>query len=152
METEDLKIFVETTIDYFEKVTGHGAQAGVPRIVEDDGGFLREITGAIGIAGEIQGAIYVTGDEVFFRDLLLAFNPNADTGRENVLDAAGELANTIAGNGQKAFGSGLRISVPMIFTGTNPQIRMREPRFLIPIEWRGHRFSLVVGVTSANAR
>lgn len=146
METSQLRTFVESTLEYFEKITGVKAVAGVPRTLEDTDDFLSEITGAIGIAGDLQGAIYITGKEAFFSDLLAAFNPKAERSRDNILDAAGELANTVAGNGQRSFGSSMRISVPMIITGKNPQIRMREPRFVIPIDWQGHSFALVVGM------
>lgn len=151
METKELRTFTENTIAYFQKITGQEARAGVPRILkEEEEEILLSITGAIGIAGEIQGAIYLTGEEPLFRDLLARFNPEAAATRENILDAAGELANTIAGNAQTVFGSGFRISVPMIITGKEQRIRMKEPRFLIPIEWESHKFFLVIGLTRDN--
>ncbi|MCB1318660.1 MAG: chemotaxis protein CheX [Leptospiraceae bacterium] len=150
MEANQLRIFIESTIDYFQKVTGIKAEAGLPRTVEESDNFLSDITGAIGIAGDVQGAIYLTGTRDFFAGLLASFNPESERSDENILDAAGELANTIAGNGQKVFGNGLRISVPMIITGNGPQLRMREPRYLIPIQWNEHRFSLVIGINDVN--
>jgi chemotaxis protein CheX len=146
MKIEDLKIFIKSTIDYFYKISGNEASAGVPRLLESDDQFLSEITSAIGIVGENHGAIYVTGPENFFRDVLLAFNPDAEANYDNILDAAGELANTIAGNAQQVFGQSLKISVPLIIKGEKPELHMREPRFIIPLRWKDHQFSLVIGI------
>ena len=150
MEASNLKVFIQNTLDYFKKVTEREATAGVPRTLNDEEEILLGITGAIGIAGDLQGAVYITGQEEFYRDILIAFNPGAEATRENILDVAGELANTIAGNAQEVFGAGFRISVPMIISGESQRIRMKEPRFLIPVAWSGHDFYMVIGINDAN--
>jgi chemotaxis protein CheX len=54
-----------------------------------------------------------------------------------------EIANTIAGNARKTFGSGLNISVPVKFQGAlgeerRTRTRVRARPFLITLKWAHH--------------
>jgi chemotaxis protein CheX len=65
-----------------------------------------------------------------------------------ILDLIEELANTISGNAQKAFGENFVISVPMVITGNDTNIRLplEVPAFVIPFDWKGQKAFLVVGL------
>ncbi len=69
-----------------------------------------------------------------------------DVGFGNLEDLAGEVANTIAGNARKFFGSEFLISVPVVVWGRPEKISF--PRqlktFVIPILWRGFRSYLLI--------
>jgi chemotaxis protein CheX len=64
---------------------------------------------------------------------------------------AGEVANIIAGNARKDFGSSFMISVPIIVKGTPEDIlhRLRPPVFIIPILWRDYSAILGIGIETA---
>lgn len=69
-----------------------------------------------------------------------------DASEENLVDIAGEVANTIAGNARKEFGAEFHISVPLVFKGVPQSIVLPkdERSFIIPIAWRGQLGEIVL--------
>jgi chemotaxis protein CheX len=69
----------------------------------------------------------------------------------NLLDAVGEIANTIAGNVRRHFGGGLEISVPVRLAGQAEGIKaaVRARPFVIALGWRGHEAMVVVDIAPA---
>ena len=69
-----------------------------------------------------------------------------DKSDENYIDLAGEVANTIAGNARKEFGSEFHISVPFVFKGSPQSIVLPndERSFIIPITWNSQIGEIVV--------
>jgi len=61
----------------------------------------------------------------------------------NLLDAVGEIANTLGGNARKTLGAGLQISVPVKLRGASGiQARVRKRPYVITLRW-GHQPALV---------
>ena len=58
------------------------------------------------------------------------------------------MTNTIAGNVRETFGSEFMISVPIIAKGqlTDIELRLSQSVFVTPIEWRGHKSYLAIGL------
>ncbi|MFW5801723.1 MAG: chemotaxis protein CheX, partial [Spirochaeta sp.] len=129
------------------EVSSDGAHMGVPYMREGDT-ILLDHTGLIGISGAQRGGIYVTADEAMLRELAGIILDGSDISPEDVVDMVGELTNTIAGNVRRSFGSGFMISVPIVLRGKPDDILMKlqPPVFVIPIEWRGHKLYLSVGL------
>jgi chemotaxis protein CheX len=69
------------------------------------------------------------------RELLL-LQQETDLSEPNLLDAVGEIANTLAGNARQALGSGLEISVPLTLRGrAEEQARVRAHPYVIAFRW-----------------
>ena len=68
-------------------------------------------------------------------------------------DLVGEVANTIAGNARKHFGSEFLISVPTVLFGRPDNIIFPRhlKNFVIPITWRSHRSYLIICLDRAAA-
>jgi len=80
-------------------------------------------------------------------------------GDDIFMDAAGEIANTIAGNARKHFGEKMEISVPTTLKGAGLEELgrsgalqiLRERPMVINIQWQTLAAALVVDLESAAA-
>ena len=147
MTEHELKAFIHVVTHYFESVSGEASAMGLPSIKRPDARLL-DFTGAIGISGARKGAIYFTAPRALlaeFAELMLGEGVSDD---ESLYDLVGEMTNTIAGNVRETFGPEFMISVPIIVKGTltDIMIKLSQPVFLVPIEWRSHRCFLAVGL------
>jgi chemotaxis protein CheX len=91
--------------------------------------------------------VYFSAPRRLVREMLLQMH-EPDTCEQNLLDAVGEVANTISGNARRHFGSGLDISVPLTIKGTTGQIKaaVRARPFAILLTWQKHEAVVVVDV------
>ena len=146
MTDEEIKVFIEGALRYFERVTGLPAAVDAPYLKGDESVAL-EYTGVIGISGRHRGAVYFTAASEPLVGLLQSFG-ETDRGTANQADLVGEIANTIAGNARKFFGSEFLISVPIVLRGQLDEITL--PRHMktvvIPIQWRTWRCYLLVSL------
>ncbi len=145
MDELDLKFFIECTENYFLEVTGEAASTGIPYLKARDPVVL-EFTGIIGISGKRKGSIYLTTNREMLAALGTLILGMEDLEKEGLKDLAGEIANTVAGNARKTYGSSFLISVPVVVEGEPRDIRLPEhiPAFVVPVQWRGHKAFLVV--------
>jgi chemotaxis protein CheX len=147
MTENDLKTLIKVVTDYFLNISDIPTKMGAPYIKRGNDGTL-DYTGLIGISGSRRGGVYYTAG----KDLLLEFGRcilgESDLDEESLVDLAGEMTNTIAGNMRETFGSSFLISVPMVMKGRADDISMRlkPPVFIIPIEWKGYFSQLAVGL------
>lgn len=79
---------------------------------------------------------------------VLASQKTTQTSDEFLLDAVGEIANTLAGNARRHFGSRLDISVPTTkLGGITPGVdHMRDRQFVITIDWKHFTAVLIVDI------
>ncbi len=147
MQTQELQIFIDSSIKYFEKITDAKAELGTPRL-RDENDMLLDYSGVIGITGGLTGAIGLSAPQAMIEELMNYTNPNDDKSQENMKDITGELANIIAGQAQKSFSSEFDISIPVILTnkGSGARMEMSEPTFIVPAKWKAHTFYLVIGL------
>src|SRR5438128_12569645 len=110
LNKSDLKIFIDAVTHYFAHLTRE------PAAIRSS--FLAEVcmrryddTGLITLSGRLRGCVYFSAPRAMVRELLLQLQ-EPDTCEDNLLDAVGEVANTIAGNARRHFGQSLQISVP----------------------------------------
>ena len=69
------------------------------------------------------------------REILL-LQHETDLSDGNLLDAVGEIANTLAGNARKVLGPELQISVPVKMHGTQGmKARVRTRPYVITLRW-----------------
>lgn len=144
MSDEEIKVFIDGVVRYFERVTREPAEVAPPYLKGEDSVTL-DFTGVIGISGRHRGAVYFTSDAEQLTDLLRFFG-ETEVGFSEHEDLVGEIANTIAGNARQYFGSEFLISVPIVLFGRPDKISF--PRhlksFVIPITWRSHRSYLII--------
>ena len=67
---------------------------------------------------------------------------------QGIIDMAGELSNTIAGNARESFGSRFMISVPIVIKGAAEDIfvQVAPPVYVIPVTWKSHSCYLAIGL------
>lgn len=144
----DISIFFEAVDHYFSQITQDA--------VEVQGAYLAErgrppamfdFTGVIGVTGDYLGCICFSAPRPMIRHLLVAMH-EIDQSDENLLDAVGEVANTIAGNARKHFGEKMEISVPIAMAGVPDRIKAsaRARPYVIQISWKHYEAVLIVDV------
>ncbi len=144
MTDEEIKVFIDGVIRYFERVSRQAAEVETPYLRGEESVTL-DFTGVIGISGRHRGAVYFTSGADQLSALLRVLGEH-DTSFPNLADLVGEVANTIAGNARQFFGAEFLISVPVVLWGRPEKISF--PRhlktFVIPILWRGFRSYLLI--------
>lgn len=146
MNEEELKVFVNNTMNYFDQFDGAKPTVGLPYPQDKDFRLL-DYTGAIGISGGRKGCIYVTASTEMLTELVSSLGLDVSD-QSFRLDAVAELANNISGNAQSAFGSDFMISVPMVITGRDHQVHLplRLPVYMVPFTWKNHKSFLAIGI------
>lgn len=142
-ETE-LKVFVDAVTHYFTQTTR--APATIRSAYLASGGIPRfQYTGLITCSGQFRGCVHFSAAASMLGDLLRECG-ETDLSEINLLDAVGEIANTIAGNARRHFGRELEISVPVTLQGASEGIKaaVRVRPFVISLRWRGHEAVVVV--------
>lgn len=150
MEQQQLQVFIESVVEYFNKMTDTPVDVGVPFLKDEAKSVILSLTGVIGISGTMRGAIYFTADEQFLSDLIERITPGSDPSIQNQSAMVGELANTIAGNAQKTLGAGYHISIPIVMTTPDASqhntLELRTSTFVVPLRWHGNSAYLVAGL------
>jgi chemotaxis protein CheX len=74
-----------------------------------------------------------------------------DRGDERLLDAIGEIANTISGNARKHFGETMQISVPVTQVTEHDWLNnaVSPHSYVILVKWKQYRASVVVDIQYA---
>jgi chemotaxis protein CheX len=146
MTEEDLKVFIDVTMNYFDKISGDQAEMEEPYIIFDDPPFL-DYTGLITVSGKSDGVVYVTTPQSMLSDLLMDIG-ETETSEEIMRDFVGEIATTLSGNVRREFGENFRISIPKTLGGNGKEERPQMPfaTFVVPIKWKTFHPFLVLGV------
>ncbi len=137
----ELTLFVESVRRYFWVTTGQTPQVtsaylGV-EAVQTHG-----YTGTVQFAGSHRGQVLVSMPGPLLRELL-ELQHEANFSDTNLLDAVGEIANTLAGNARQALGPALQISVPTTQQGrTSLASSASHPPYAITLRWN-HQPALV---------
>lgn len=143
---EEIKVFVEAVGNYFMQIANERATVrGAYLASEAELPPTFDYTGLITISGRYRGCIYFSAPSIMVRRLLFAMQEAHHTD-ENLLDAVGEIANTLAGNARKHFGESMEISVPVAIAGVSERIKstIRTRPYVIMIDWSHYKASLVV--------
>lgn len=154
----DLQVITEAAQTYFSRLTREAARISAAYLAEASELPEFDYTGLIHISGAYRGCVYFTAPKLMMRYLLLSVGETLQ-GDEIFMDAAGEIANTIAGNARRHFGEKMEISVPTTMkataltdlgrTGNGPVLRQRP--MVINIQWQTLAAALVVDLEAAAA-
>ncbi|MDR0716733.1 MAG: chemotaxis protein CheX [Azoarcus sp.] len=144
----DIQSFVEAVSSFFFQITQEKVEIRSAYLVE--GGISPttfDLTSFITLSGEFTGRVYFSAPRVMVAHLLLAMQ-EPDRGDERLLDAVGEIANTISGNARKHFGESMQISVPVTqATERDWLTSVASPRsYVILVKWKQYRASVVVDI------
>src|SRR5689334_6559715 len=95
---QDIRVFVDAVGGYFSQITSEQAEVRAAYLArESDRPPLHDFTGTINVSGRYRGCIRFSAPRIMLRHLLMVMNEPSLVD-ENLLDAAGEIANTLAGN------------------------------------------------------
>lgn len=146
----ELRVFVDAVMNYFSQSTREAAS--IRSAYLSDSVLPRfAYTGLITCSGQFRGCVHFSAPRELLRALLVEWAEH-DMSEANLMDAVGEIANTIAGNARRHFGNGLEISVPVCMSGPAKAIKaaVRARPFVIALVWRGHESSVVVDIAPAD--
>jgi chemotaxis protein CheX len=130
----ELKLFVESVRRYFKVLTKQepeitSAYLGTTEVAGYD------YNGIVTFSGSFNGHVIVSMPAQLLKELLL-MQGETDMSEGNLLDAVGEIANTLGGNARKSLGSSLQISVPVKLHGTSGiRARVRKLPYVITLRW-----------------
>ena len=141
------QVFIDSVNNYFEETTNERSETGLP-FIQDEKLLLEDYTGMIGISGNRKGFVYITGPRELFSNIVKCILNTEKPSDAQIMDMAGEVANTVSGNARKAFGSEFMISVPAIIEGKPLNFKLPDgiPVYIIPIKWREHKSFVVFGL------
>ena len=132
-ETE-LKLFVDSVRRYFQVVTKQEPQITSAFLGTGDVEG-HDFNGIVTFSGTYNGHVMVSMPSQLLRELLV-LQGETDLSENNLLDAVGEIANTLGGNARKTLGTGLQISVPVKLHGTSGvRARVRKHPYVITLRW-----------------
>lgn len=142
----ELKVFIDAVTHYFSQVTSETAEIRSSYLAEIELPRF-DYTGLINLSGQFSGYVYFSAPRLMVRELLIQLK-EPDTCDDNLLDAVGEVANTISGNARKHFGDRLEISVPTTLRGTSEKIRslIHTRPFAILMRWQRYEAVVVVAL------
>ncbi len=130
----ELKLLVDSVRTYFQVVTKQEPQITSAFLGTGDING-HDYNGIVTFSGSYNGHVIVSMPPALLKELLLMQGEN-DLSENNLLDAVGEIANTLAGNARKTLGSGLQISVPMKLHGASGiKARVRKHPYVITLRW-----------------
>ncbi len=148
LKESDLRLFIDSVRRYFEvtsKVTpeitsaflGVGALEG------------HEYNGIVKFSGPLTGQVTVSLPMRAVRELLLIQHETRLT-EANLLDAVGEIANTLAGNARRNLGRDIDISVPTAVRGAHIAAeRARRHPYVITFRWNTYPGMVCVDLAPA---
>jgi len=145
MDEDDLQVFINGVIHYFDQCSDTPAEVGTPYLMKDPSKVPMDYTGIIGVSGRRKGSVYFTAPTAVMEQLLVSLG-ESEVSHDNCCDLVGEVTNTISGNARRDFGKDFMISVPVVVVGSVGSIKMPEQlrSFVIPVTWCGQDSHLVI--------
>ncbi len=146
MEENQLKVLVESVVNYFNVTRNDDVSVGTPYLLNADQAEESDfLSGMIAISGNKNGWLRYSAPRIMIKHLLLSMG-ESDTSADNMEDMVGEVANTISGNLRKHFGSEFLISVPKVMSGSSQQTFEdgTERCYVVPLYWKQYNSSIVI--------
>lgn len=142
--------FIFATIETYEKMLGGNTPVAQQYTLNKGTGIGKDISGVIGITGDLLGSVSLSYDETTALKTLSAFIGIPITELDDdSMDAIGELVNIIAGYAKKFIEDySVTISLPTIIKGKG--LIVKEPSdvfsFCVPFQSPLGEFELNVGL------
>jgi chemotaxis protein CheX len=146
MNDQDVNVFIDSVVNYFNQVSGERPEVFAPYLRGEESPAL-DFTGIIGISGPHRGAVYFTSGADQLSEILRGLG-EPELSFDNLEDLCGEVANTIAGNARRVFGREFVISVPHVVWGHADKVQFppHARSFVVPIAWRRFESRLIISL------
>ncbi len=149
MDAKIINPFINATVNVLKTMAFITAEAGPPYLKKD---YVAkgDVTGIIGITGEVNGSISVTFDEGSILQIVSnMFGEDMKELNSEIADAVGEISNMISGQARKELeedGKNFQAAIPSVITGKNHVIRhiTNGPRVAIPFTTDDGSFTIEV--------
>ena len=145
---KDIYAFVDAISNFFLHLTDEKVEIKTAYLLQSDvPSATFDLTSYITLSGNFTGRIYFSAPRSMLAHLLISMGEQ-NRCNDRLLDAAGEIANTISGNVRKHFGETMEISVPTSQeTGSDWLRSVASPQsYIILIKWKQYRASVVVDI------
>jgi chemotaxis protein CheX len=145
---QDIHSFVDAVSSYFYQVSDEKAEINASFLVEGEiPASTFDLTGYINLSGSFSGRVYFSAPRVMVTRLLLTMK-ESDHSEERLLDAVGEIANTIAGNARRHFGESMIISTPVTAATEHNWLNsiVSARSYVILVKWKQYKASVVVDI------
>ncbi|MGQ0711490.1 MAG: chemotaxis protein CheX [Rhodoferax sp.] len=141
LHESELKLFVDAVRRYFQVLTRQEPEITSAYLATGDVQG-HDFNGIVSFSGAYNGHVIVSMPAPLLKELLL-LQGETDLTDDKLLDAVGEIANTLGGNARRELGAGLQISVPVKLHGsTGIRARVRKHPYAITLRWN-HQNALV---------
>jgi chemotaxis protein CheX len=148
ISVEYVNPFLKATVETYAAMLGTQITAGKPTLSQGRG-INYDISGIIGISGEIKGSVAMSYSQASALASVGAMlgEPMSEMD-DAVMDAIGELANIVAGYAKKFLDAQVYISLPTVIKGSG--LVIKEPpdvfSFVVPFHCDLGSFDVAVGL------
>jgi chemotaxis protein CheX len=145
---KDIHTFVDAVSNFFFHATQEKVEIKTAYLLENDvPSSTFDLTSYITLSGNFTGRIYFSAPRSMMTHLLLAMGEQTRD-NDRLLDATGEIANTISGNARKHFGETMEISVPTSQATESDWLKtvVSPQSYVILVKWKHYRASVVVDI------
>lgn len=152
IQEAEFQVFIDAVQHYFKQTCGIQPEFQPPYIL-DQPLPIREFIGSILVSGDYRGTVHFSADAPLLMDLLKQLgDPRRDS--TALADAIGEVANTIAGNFRRDFGSRFVIAPPRVRRRTDGGASAFVPgadstTYVVPLTFNGRDALLMVEMARA---
>jgi chemotaxis protein CheX len=137
VETSLINPFITATVHCFDIMLNAELTPGVP-IIKQEPGRGYDISGTIGLSGELQGAVSFCFSQAVAERIVSAMTGTPVTAAApDLADGIGELVNIVAGNAKKDIPAyNFTISLPCVIIGTGHIMsnQSRIPIMIVPFK------------------
>lgn len=140
MKAEKLHVFIDSVTNFFKQINTDEAAVDTPFINDNTTPMSYDFSGIISITGPMEGCVYVSSETPMLRNILHKMG-EPDNSIVLLKDLVGEIANTVAGNARREFGSEFIISPPIIVDGAPSGVYLPKHKraYVIPVTWDKHK-------------
>lgn len=146
IQEQEFQLFIGSLKHYFTQTCGRSPEFHPPYIL-DESLPLCDFTGTIDVSGDYSGSVYFTANAQLLADLL-GFMGETKQDEAMLTDAIGEVANTLAGNFRRDYGSRFIISTPTVRRSTNKAFKPTQAQttYVVPLNLQGQEAHLIVAM------
>jgi chemotaxis protein CheX len=148
ISVEYVNPFLKATVETYRTMLGTQITPGKP-VLRQGRGISYDISGVIGISGEIKGSVaisYQTGP--CLKSVSAFLGEPIEEMNDDAMDAVGELVNIVAGYAKKFLDAQVSISLPTVIAGQG--LIIKEPpdvfSFAVPFSCELGEFDVAVGL------
>ena len=149
MDANLINPFLESTVHVLKTIAGIGAEKGKPFLKKDN--IARgDVSGVIGLAGDMNGIISVTFTEKCILNIVSGmFGEEMKELNDEIGDAVGEIANMISGQARQkleTMGTNLQAAIPSVVMGKDHTIchLTKQPIIALPFATAGGEFTVEI--------